>query len=154
MARAAYSGSQCSWTASAASTLGKDEKGAVTPAKTAQGRQSVRGPIPLHNAVGRRLGLNLRSCLRLGRDYRGLALDDLGLVFGGSVDGDGRAGGRQGADGGVGSPGHATVQVALAVLVEYPRLEAAVPQGIDREVVEVRIDVRHGREPLGCRSRV
>src|SRR5215210_2974968 len=46
-----YSGSQCSWTASAASTLGKDEKGAVTPAKTAQGRQSVRGPIPLHNAV-------------------------------------------------------------------------------------------------------
>jgi len=39
--RLAYSGSQCSWTASAASTLGKDEKGAVTPAKTAQGRQSV-----------------------------------------------------------------------------------------------------------------
>src|SRR5215210_1392646 len=49
--RESYSGSQCSWTASAASTLGKDEKGAVTPAKTAQGRQSVRGPIPLHNAV-------------------------------------------------------------------------------------------------------
>src|SRR5215218_2976455 len=48
-----YSGSQCSWAASGAPTLGKDEKGTATPGKPAQGRQTVRGPIPLHNAVVR-----------------------------------------------------------------------------------------------------
>src|SRR5215210_5172518 len=74
-----YSGSQCSWTASAASTLGKDEKGAVTPAKTAQGRQSVRGPIPLHNAVSRfgdellkrEVFADLLEAKVLVEDYRG-----------------------------------------------------------------------------------
>jgi hypothetical protein len=36
---------------SGAPTLGKDKKGTAIPAKTAQGSRSVRGPIPLHNAI-------------------------------------------------------------------------------------------------------
>jgi hypothetical protein len=51
-----YSGSQCSWAASATPTLGKDEEAAATPSKSAQGRRSLRGPIPLHNAVRPRFG--------------------------------------------------------------------------------------------------
>jgi hypothetical protein len=40
---------------SGAPTLGKDKKGTAIPAKTAQGSRSVRGPIPLHNAIEKRL---------------------------------------------------------------------------------------------------
>ena len=81
--------------------------------------------------------------LRLGLDELCLSLDDLGLVLRRGVDGNGRAERRQGADRGIGAPGYAPGQITFAVLVDDLCLKAAVPEGVDREVVEVRVDVGH-----------